>query len=146
MQDKKWKKTCMTNKSYRELIRLHTFEERYEYLRLGGVVGVSTFGFDRYINQSFYQSSEWKHIRREVILRDSGCDLGVRGFEINGALLIHHMNPIDSNDIVHGEDWILDPDNLITTTQNTHNAIHYGDRSLLKTKFVERKPGDTRLW
>lgn len=136
----------MTNKSYRELIRLHTFEERYEYLRLGGVVGASTFGFDRYINQSFYQSSEWKHIRREVILRDNGCDLGVRGFEINGALLIHHMNPIDSNDIVHGEDWILDPDNLITTTQNTHNAIHYGDRSLLKTKFVERKPGDTRLW
>lgn len=135
-----------TTKTYSDLIRLKTFEDRYEYLRLGGVVGASTFGFDRHINQTFYKSYEWKQVRNNVILRDNGCDLGVPGFEINGALLIHHMNPIDSDDISHGEDWILDPNNLITTTQNTHNAIHYGDRTLLKTKFTERKPGDTRLW
>lgn len=133
-------------KTYSELRRIDTFEERFEYLKLGGTVGHSTFGFDRYLNQAFYTSREWKDIRRNVILRDNGCDLGIPGYEINGALLIHHINPMKVDDVVHREEWILDPEFLITTTQNTHNAIHYGDSSLLRTKFVERKPGDTRLW
>lgn len=133
-------------KSYHELRRFERFEDRFEYLKLGGTVGYSTFGFDRYVNQAFYASSEWKNIRRDVIVRDNGCDLGVPGYEINGSLLIHHINPMDSEDIFHGEEWILNPEYLITTTHNTHNAIHYGDSSLLVTKFVERKPGDTKLW
>ena len=133
-------------KTYSELRRIDTFEERFEYLKLGGTVGHSTFGFDRYLNQVFYTSREWKDIRRNVILRDNGCDLGIPGYEINGALLIHHINPMKVDDVVHREEWILDSEFLITTTQNTHNAIHYGDASLLRTKFVERKPGDTRLW
>lgn len=131
---------------YRELRRLGTFEDRFEYLKLGGSVGHSTFGFDRHVNQSFYHSAEWRNIRREVILRDNGCDLGIPGYEINGALLIHHMNPIDQEDLYQHEMDVLNPEYLITTTQNTHNAIHYGDVSLLPTPFVERAPGDTRLW
>lgn len=133
-------------RTYSWLNRLGTFEERFEYLRLGGGVGHSTFGFDRWINQRFYASWEWKHVRQEVIVRDGGCDLGVAGYEINGALLIHHINPMDADDIVHGEDWILNPDFLITTTHNTHNAIHYGDISLIPPRHVERTPGDTKLW
>lgn len=136
----------MRDRSYSELCRIETFEERFDYLKLGGEVGHATFGFDRWINQAFYTSQEWKSIRHHVILRDNGCDLGIRGYEINGALLIHHINPMESDDIIHGESWILDPEFLITTTQTTHNAIHYGDRSLLSVKFVERKPGDTKLW
>jgi hypothetical protein len=136
----------MTIRSYAELSRIHNFEGRFEYLKLGGSVGHATFGFDRHINQTFYTSREWKDIRRDVIMRDNGCDLGIPGYEINGSLLIHHMNPMNSDDIVHREEWILDMDFLITTTTNTHNAIHYGDGSMLLTKFVERKPGDTRLW
>lgn len=131
---------------YSELRRIETFEDRFEYLKLGGSVGYATFGFDRHVNQAFYASFEWKMLRQHVILRDNGCDLGVPGFEINGGLLIHHINPIELNDILQHEDWILDPEFLITTTHNTHNAIHYGDRSLLPTQFVERKAGDTRLW
>lgn len=134
------------NKSYAELIRIHTFEDRFEYLKLGGIVGHSTFGFDRHINQAFYRSSEWRHIRDHVIVRDNGCDLGVEGYEINGELLVHHINPMESDDIVHALDWILDPNYLITTTKNTHNAIHYGDRSKLAKPLVERRPGDTRPW
>lgn len=133
-------------RTYSDLRMLKTFEERFEYLMLGGSVGHSTFGFDRYINQQFYASWEWKNIRQKVILRDNGCDLGVSGYEINGALLVHHVNPIESNDIVHGDAWILNPEFLITTTQNTHNAIHYGDRTALQKSFVERAPGDTKLW
>ncbi len=133
-------------RTYTELSRYLDFEDRYEYLRLGGSVGHETFGFDRYMNQGFYASREWKDVRRHVILRDNGCDLGVEGFEIHQGLLVHHMNPMVSDDIRHGEDWILNPEYLITTTQNTHNAIHYGDRSLLTQQFVERHPGDTRLW
>lgn len=131
---------------YSELSRFGSFENRFDYLVIGGSVGHSTFGFDRYINQAFYTSREWKDVRREVILRDNGCDLGVRGYEINGALLVHHMNPMESTDIIHGEEWILDPEFLITTTQLTHNAIHYGNRSQLRVPLVERKPGDTKLW
>jgi hypothetical protein len=133
-------------RTYSELRRIEAFEDRYEYLKLGGSVGYSTFGFDRHLGQAFYKSTEWKNIRQYVIVRDNGCDLGVPGFEIHNGILIHHINPIESDDIVHNEEWILSPEYLITTTHNTHNAIHYGDKSLLMTKFVERVPGDTRLW
>ena len=136
----------MITRTYSELRRIETFEERYEYLRLGGSVGSTTVGFDRYINQALYHSSEWKHIRRAVIIRDNGCDLGVPGYEINGSLLVHHMNPIDSDDILDREDLVLNPEFLITTTNQTHNAIHYGDQSLLRKPLVARAPGDTKLW
>jgi len=133
-------------RTYLELSRLETFEERYQYLKLSGNVGESTFGFDRWINQEFYRSWEWKAIRNEVIVRDNGCDLGVLGFEIHRGLLVHHMNPISMKDIEHGEEWILDPNFLITTSHRTHNAIHYGDESLLPREPVVRKFGDTKLW
>lgn len=133
-------------RSYSELLSHETFLDRFEYLRLEGVVGDPTFGSKRHINQSFYTSREWKRVRDLVVLRDNGCDLGVYGYEINGALVIHHINPIGVDDIVHGHDRVLDPNNLITTTKATHNAIHYGDRSLLQVPYLERSPGDTRLW
>lgn len=133
-------------RTYAELSRIDSFEDRFEYLMLGGQVGYTTFGFDRHINQAFYTSTEWKSVRREVILRDNGCDLGVIGHEIQGAPLVHHINPIDVEDVIHSRDWIFNPEFLITTTHNTHNAIHYGDRSLLPKPFVDRRPGDTRLW
>ena len=136
----------MTDRCYFELSRISGFDERFDYLKLGGSVGVTTFGFDRHVNQRFYTSWEWKRIRERVILRDNGCDLGVLDYEIHGELLIHHMNPMSIDDIVHGEDWILSPEFLITTTKTTHNAIHYGDKSLLRKPFVERVPGDTKLW
>lgn len=133
-------------KRYSDLERLETFEERFDYLSLGGRVGISTFGFDRHIGQKFYTSRQWRQAREAVIVRDNGCDLGIEGHEINTLVLIHHMNPMTPEDIIHGEDWILNTDFLITTTKNTHNAIHYGDKSLLPAQFVERKPGDTKLW
>jgi hypothetical protein len=133
-------------RTYTELRRLHTFEERYHYLSLRGVVGQSTFGFDRHMNQKFYTSREWKHVREQVIVRDNGCDLGVDGYEIHSKLYIHHMNPMVVADIVHGNDDILDPEFLITTTHRTHNAIHYGDERLLPRPLAVRRPGDTKLW
>lgn len=133
-------------RTYTELRQLHTFEERYHYLSLRGVVGQSTFGFDRHMNQKFYTSREWKQIREHVIVRDEGCDLGVEGYEIHSRLLIHHMNPMIVNDIVHGNEDILDPEFLITTTHRTHNAIHYGDERLLPRPLAVRRPGDTKLW
>ena len=136
----------MRNRTYSELVKHRTFEDRFAYLKLGGEVGSQTFGFDRYLNQMFYSSHEWKSIREYVILRDNGCDLGVKGYEIHTNLLIHHINPMTQEDIVHQEEWILDPEFLITTTHNTHNAIHYGNVSLLPKVVPERKPGDTRLW
>lgn len=136
----------MTIRSYSEMNKLSTFEERFEYLRLNGGVGVATFGFDRHINQKFYRSHEWKRVRDYVITRDNGCDLGVIGYEINDSLLIHHMNPMDVEDIIHGDEWITNPENLITTTHRTHNAIHYGDASLLPKTVVSRQLGDTKLW
>lgn len=136
----------MRIRSYSELRRLNTFEERYDYLQLRGEVGKSTFGFDRYMNQRFYTSREWKQIRNQVIARDEGMDLGVDGYEIYDRIVIHHMNPMTVNDIAHNDDSILDPRYLITTTHRTHNAIHYGDRSLLPQPLVERHRGDTRLW
>lgn len=131
---------------YSELRRLYTFEERYDYLRLNQYVGGRTFGFDRWLNQEFYHSRDWHSARDEVIVRDGGCDLGIPGYEIQFGLLIHHLNPMTEQDIIGGESWIIDPEYLITTTLRTHNAIHYGDRSLLPTPVVERTAGDTRLW
>lgn len=133
-------------RTYRELQRLRSFEERFAYLALSGVVGAKTFGYDRYLNQAFYASSEWRHIRQHVIARDLGCDLGVEGYEIYDRPYIHHMNPMTVQDIVHGNDMILDPENLITVSHRTHNAIHYGDERLLPRAPVERRAGDTLLW
>lgn len=136
----------MTIRTYSELITIPTFEERYDYLRLGGKVGEETFGFDRYINQLFYRSKEWRSIRDRIITRDNGCDLGIDGREIYGKILIHHMNPITKDDILQRSEYLLDPEYLITTIKNTHDAIHYGDRSLLITSPVERSRNDTCPW
>ena len=136
----------MRTRTYSDLVQHETFEERYEYLRLGGQVGHATFGFDRWINQQFYATRDWERARNFVITRDLGCDLGVTGYDIQSGLLVHHMNPISRRDILDREEWILDPEYLITTTHRTHNAIHYGDRSLLPRPFVARFPGDTRMW
>lgn len=133
-------------RTYSEMIRFDMFEDRFEYLKLEGVVGRSTFGFDREVNQRFYRSREWKSIRDFVIVRDNGCDLGVPGYEIHTNLLIHHVNPISIDDLVGGLHWILDPEYLVTTSHDTHNAIHYGDSSLLPKQWVPRQPGDTKLW
>jgi hypothetical protein len=133
-------------RTYRELSRLETFEERYRYLALRGTSGESTFGFDRWINQRFYRSQEWKHVRDQVIVRDNGCDLAVPGYEIHSGLLVHHMNPISVRDLQGGETWIIDPNYLVVTSLQTHNAIHYGDETLLPRGPVVRKRGDTKLW
>jgi hypothetical protein len=133
-------------RSYKELRQLKTFEERYEYLSLKGIVGSSTFGFYRWLNQGFYKSRQWQIARNHVIVRDNGCDLGIEGYEIHSGLLVHHMNPMMLEDIVHGEEDILNPDYLITTSLQTHNAIHFGDESLLPRGPIERKKGDTKLW
>lgn len=131
---------------YSELILLPTFEERYKYLQLNGAVGKMTFGFDRYLNQVFYRSREWKKIRDYVILRDNGCDLGVEGYEIYGRVIIHHLNPISIKDIEKESEFLLDPEFLICTTHSTHNAIHYGDESLLPALPIERSRNDTCPW
>lgn len=136
----------MRIRSYSELRQLQTFEERYDYLVIRGEVGKATFGFDRWINQGFYTSREWKQTRDLVIVRDDGCDLGILGYELHSRLLVHHMNPISPEDLENGEECILDPEFLITTSHRTHNAIHYGDSSLLAKAPVERRPGDTKLW
>lgn len=136
----------MTRKTYSELSRFETLEERFRYLALRGRVGESTFGFDRYINQMFYTSNQWRQIRHHVIARDNGCDLGVEGYEIHSRLVIHHMNAMTAVDITHDNEMILDPEFLITTTHQTHNAIHYGDERLLPRPFVPRRRGDTKLW
>lgn len=133
-------------RTYSELRRLDSFEERFEYLKLNGEVGRSTFGFDRYINQQFYQSYEWKESRELVILRDFGCDLGIQGYDIHSNLVIHHMNPMTVYEILHGEAQIFDPEYLITTAYKTHNAIHFGNRNLLPKVVISRSPNDTRLW
>ena len=131
---------------YSDLSRLDTFEERYKYLRLGGEVGAFTFGNDRHINQRFYSSIEWKRVRDHVILRDNGCDLGILGYEIYSDLYVHHMQPIGLDDIIHSEEWIVDPEFLITTTLETHNAIHYGADVPQSMVVLERFPNDTKLW
>lgn len=133
-------------RSYAELMQMPTFEERYEYLKLGGVVGKETFGYERYLNQALYRSSEWKRLRNHIILRDNGNDLGCDGFGIGGKILIHHLNPITADDIVGRNPSVLDPENLICVSHNTHNAIHYGDRSMLVGNPVERARNDMCPW
>jgi hypothetical protein len=133
-------------RTYTELSRRHTFEERFKYLKLHGNVGESTFGFDRYLNQRFYTSAEWRHLRHRVIARDNGCDLGIEGYEIHRGLYIHHMNVVQVEDLTDFNPDILDPEFLITCTHTTHNAIHYGDDHYVPRQVIERKPGDTKLW
>lgn len=134
-------------RTYSELSKLRTFKERFEYLQLSGIVGAETFGYDRYLNQVLYTSREWKRVRDKVIIRDSGCDLGVEGYEIFTRPLIHHMNPITIEQIENRDPVIFDPEYLITTTHDTHNAIHYGDDSILRSKVLsERSPNDTIPW
>ena len=134
------------NRTYRECMQLPTFQERYRYLQIGGQVGKETFGFDRYLNQMLYRTPEWKRFRREMILRDNGCDLGCEGYEIYGNVLVHHINPITVEDVINRNPCIFDPNNVICTSLNTHNAIHYGDETLLITEPVVRKPNDTCPW
>lgn len=135
----------MKTRCYTDLRLLTGFEERFEYLKIGGKVGKDTFGFDRWINQQFYKSPEWRSIRRDVIIRDEGRDLGVEGYELQNGIYVHHMNPMLPKDIVDASEWILNPEYLICCSFDTHNAIHYGDASLLP-KIIERKPNDTCPW
>ena len=136
----------MSIKTYSELLTIHTFKERYEYLRLRGIVGEETFGFDRYLNQVFYKSSEWLNIRDYVIVRDNGCDLGIEGREIFNNIIIHHMNPIRVEDITNRNPDILNPEYLICVSHATHNAIHYGDANQLNLSPIGRTPNDTCPW
>lgn len=136
-------------RSYTELMQLPTFLERYQYLKLGGKVGEETFGWERYINQDFYTSNEWRAFRREIIIRDNGCDLGVPGYEFapGEIVLIHHLNPIDTSDIVYRTSYLMNPEYVISTRKRTHDAIHYGDDSLiLEYEPIIRRPNDTCPW
>ena len=136
----------MIIRTYNELMLLPTFKERFEYLKLSGRVGEETFGFDRWLNQKFYRSAEWKHLRDQVIIRDNGCDLGVEGREIYGKILIHHMNPITKKDILERTDLLLNPMYLISVTKQTHDAIHYSDESILMNDPIVRSRNDTCPW
>ena len=136
----------MSRRSYRELIRLETFEERFEYLRLPGMVGESTFGFDRYLNQTLYRSVEWRNLRNEIIVRDEGCDLAFPGYEIYDMVIVHHMNPLTVSDIKRRNPKVFDRDGLVCVSHRTHMAIHYGDLTKLPLIFKERSSGDTTLW
>lgn len=136
----------MKVRTFSELRRIEDFTERFRYLSLRGQVGEKTFGFDRWINQEFYRSREWRSVRDQVILRDNGCDMAVEGYEIHDGIYIHHMNPMTVSDITSGDPSILDPEFLISVTHRTHNAIHYGDEGLLPRPLVERTAGDTKLW
>ena len=138
--------TTMSIKTYSEVIALPTFEDRFNYLQLKGRVGQETFGYDRYLNQILYNSYEWRKFRREIIVRDNGCDLACEGHEINGKALIHHINPIRVEDIINRNPIVFDPENVITTIHNTHNAIHYGDENLLITSPIKRIQNDTCPW
>jgi hypothetical protein len=136
----------MQTRTYSQMRTYETFEERFEYLCLAGEVGAETFGFDRWMNQMFYRSREWKDARDFVIVRDNGCDLAVPGYEVHGGALVHHLNPMTPEDLIEGSEWVLDPEYLVLTTKRTHNAIHYGDASLIRKPLVARRPGDTKLW
>lgn len=131
---------------YTELSQIRDYRERYKYLRLRSNVGTSTFGFERYLNQKFYTSVQWRHVRNLVIARDNGCDLGIPDYEIHDKIIIHHMNPMTVEQVTEGDESILDPDFLISVSTVTHNAIHFGDESLLVRLPVARRPGDTKLW
>ena len=133
-------------KTYSELIMFNSFEDRFNYLMLNGGVAEETFGFDRWLNQNFYRSAEWRSIRDFVIIRDGGCDLAMDGYEIYDKIIVHHMNPIEQSDILHSSDILINPEYLVCVSHNTHNAIHYGDASLLMTAPIERRPGDTCPW
>lgn len=134
-------------RTYTELISLPTYLERFNYLKLGGRVGADTFGFDRHLNQMLYQRDpKWKSVRDYVIIRDNGCDLAMEGYEIHGKIVVHHMNPITVDDVMNNRDWIFDPEFLICTVHNTHNAIHYGDERLLSLGPIERTKNDTCPW
>ena len=139
---------CPLIRTYTELIRLPTFIERYRYLKLGGKVGEETFGWERYLNQKFYQSYEWREFRRQIILRDNGCDLGVDGYEFGPGemIFIHHMNVIDVNDIVSQTEFLMNPEYVISCRFATHNAIHYGNEDILPKDPVERSKNDTCPW
>ena len=136
----------MKLKSYRNLILLPTFEERYEYLKLSGVVGESTFGFDRYLNQEFYTSKEWRQFRYKMIARDEGCDMGHPDFPIGGRVILHHINPLLVEDFENSSDALFDPDNVICVSEATHNAIHFGDETLLPAEPIIRTANDTCPW
>lgn len=136
----------MAIRRYSELIRFHTFEERFKYLMLKGQVGKETFGFDRYINQRFYHSEEWRQVKNRVIARDLGRDLGIEGHDIYGRIYVHHMNPILIKDIEECSEYLMNPEYLITTTFATHNAIHYGDESFVNLSPKERSPNDMCPW
>lgn len=136
----------MTIRTYTELIKLQTFEERFRYLKLLARVGDETFGFDRYLNQQFYHSQEWKSIRNEIIIRDNACDLGIIGREMSKGIIIHHMNPITKDDLIHQSDFLLNPEYLICVSKKTHLAIHYGDEGLLFDGLTERSKDDTCPW
>ena len=133
-------------RTYSDLILLPTIEERFEYLKLSGVVGNETFGFDRYLNQILYKCLEWRKTRRDVIIRDNGCDLGIEDYPISGIIIVHHMNPVTVEDIINNNPIIFDKDMLISTSDRTHKAIHYSNDSLLPKPFVERRPNDTCPW
>lgn len=133
-------------RTYSEIITLKTYEERFDYLKIGGQVGRETFGYDRYLNQILYNTKQWKKFRREIIIRDNACDLACEGYEINYRILVHHINPITVEDIINRNPMIFDPENAITTTHRTHNAIHYGDKNLLMLQPTERTPNDTCPW
>lgn len=133
-------------RTYEELKRLPTFEARFKYLKLSAKVGKETFGFDRYLNQQFYQSKEWKSIRNQIIIRDNACDLGIDGREMDKNIIIHHMNPITKDDLIHQTDFLLNPDYLICVSKQTHNAIHYGDDKILFEGIIERTKNDTCPW
>lgn len=136
----------MNTRSYSELIQISNYLDRFNYLKLDGRIGKETFGFDRYLNQTLYRSEEWKRFRRDVILRDNGCDLGIDGYEIYGKIIIHHINPLAPEDVINRSYKIFDFDNVISCSLNTHNAIHYGDASLLIADPIERTPYDTCPW
>jgi len=133
-------------RTYRELCKLNSFKERFEYLKLHGAVGESTFGHDRYLNQVFYHSATWRSVRDEVIIRDNGCDLAMPGYEVLQNIVVHHMNPVTQEELEQGDDRVFDPNFLVCTCRNTHLAIHYGDESLLPKPLIVRRPGDTIPW
>jgi hypothetical protein len=135
-----------SSRSYTELRDISGFEERYQYLRTHADIGVPTFGYERWLNQGFYTSTQWRQVRTHVIARDNGCDMGVEGYEIFDRVIIHHMNPITPQQVQHGDESLIDPEFLICVSQRTHNAIHYGDASLLVKPIVRRRPNDTKLW
>lgn len=136
----------MKIRTYSELLKLPTWNERFKYLKLEAQIGNETFGQNRFLNQDFYRSPEWRRLRDYIILRDNGCDLGIEGMEIHGPIYIHHMNPISDSDIIHQSDYLIDPEYLISVSFQTHNGIHYGGIDLVEDTYVERKPNDTCPW